>query len=161
MLSGSETECKHVRVKSIMKPVNILLVEDNPDHALLLMNSLKRSGVHNSLHHVSDGSLALDYLRHTGEYANSEHQLPGLILMDIKMPNLGGIETLEIIKSDNVLKIIPVIMITTSSSQAEVNRCFELGANSYVTKPLNFGDFAEKIKQLNLYWILTSELPKT
>ena len=142
-----------------LKPINILLVDDNPDHAELIADSFEEFNVHNCIRHVGDGEAALRYLQANIDTQKDKQVMPDLILLDIKMPRLNGIETLKIFKSDEVLKHIPVVMISTSNTDKEIKQCFELGASSYVTKPLQFEDFARKIKGLNLYWAVTSELP--
>ena len=142
-----------------LKPITILLVEDNVDHAELMMDTLKDFNIHNAVVHVGNGEAALAYLNRQAPYDQGSHVRPNLILLDIKMPRMNGIETLKHIKSDEQLSYIPGVMVSTSSTATEIHQCFELGASSYVTKPLQFEEFTRKIKALNLYWVLTSELP--
>jgi two-component system response regulator len=141
--------------------VTILLVEDNPDHAMLTMRALKDGNLLNQVCWVKDGAEALDFLYHRGQYADvAQAPRPGLILLDIKLPKVDGHEVLRQIKSDASLRLIPTVMLTTSSQEDEVSHCYAAGANSYVSKPVRFGDFVEKIKAVKLYWTLTSMLPE-
>lgn len=142
-----------------MPQIEILLAEDNQDHADLLVESLESCDASNQIQHVTDGRLALEFLRKEGQFSQSDHAVPDLILLDIKMPRLNGIETLEAIKSDDRLRRVPVIMMTTSCSRDEVNRCYDLGANSYITKPLQFDELTQKIKRFYAFWAMTSERP--
>lgn len=140
--------------------VRILLVEDNPDHALMVKRALSKGKLVNEIAWVKDGQEALDYLFHQGVYTDGgSASTPGLILLDLKLPKLDGFEVLSRMKQTPRLKMIPVIILTTSAQEEEINRCYALGANSYITKPVQFSEFAEKIKDLELYWILTNKLP--
>lgn len=141
-----------------VKALTILLAEDNEDHAELIIDSLKEFNVANEIKHVTDGELLMLYLRKEPPFSESA-VTPDLILLDLKMPRLDGISALQEIKNDMALKSIPVLIVTTSSTQHEIEKCYRLGANSYITKPLQFDEFNRKIKELNLYWVLTSELP--
>ena len=142
------------------KPVNILLVEDNEDHAELTLGALRNNNLINEIYVVKDGEEALDFLYHRGKYADvKEFPLPGLILLDISLPKVSGLEVLETLKKDPQLKVIPVIMLTTSAREEEMAKCYANGANSYVTKPVNFEEFVKKIKEIKLYWTITNALP--
>lgn len=142
------------------KPVNILLVEDNEDHAELTLNALRNNNVINEIHVVRDGEEALDFVYHRGKYTDVEKfPLPGLILLDISLPKLSGLEVLETLKVDPDLRHIPIIMLTTSSREEEIVKSYANGANSYVTKPVDFDEFVRKIKDIKLYWTLTNSLP--
>jgi len=142
------------------KPVNILLVEDNEDHAELTLGALRNNNLINKIYVVKDGEEALDFVYHRGKYADLEKfPLPGLILLDISLPKVSGLEVLETLKGDPQLKVIPVIMLTTSSREEEIARSYAGGANSYVTKPVNFEEFVKKIREMKLYWIITNSLP--
>ena len=134
--------------------VEILLVEDNPDHAELTLRALEDTHLANPIHWLKDGQEALDFLLRKGCHAQAPR--PGLILLDINLPKVSGLEVLQQIKQDEGLRIIPVIMLTTSHQDEEVHRCYSLGANSFITKPVKFRDFIEKIKSLKLYWVLTN-----
>ncbi|MEO5657008.1 MAG: response regulator [Nitrospiria bacterium] len=138
----------------------ILLVEDNPDHAELTMRALRKGSLANHILWVKDGVEALDALRSQHAYADrASRPLPGLVLLDLNLPKLSGLEVLQAMKSDPVLRVIPVIMLTTSGRDDEVKKSFELGANSFVTKPVQFSEFSKKIRQIELYWLLVNRLP--
>ena len=142
------------------KPINILLVEDNEDHAELTLRAWENCHLTNEIYVVKDGEEALDFLYHREKYADvKEFSLPGLILLDINLPKVSGLEVLETLKGDPQLKVIPVIMLTTSAREEEMVRSYAHGANSYVTKPVNFEEFVKKIKEVKLYWTITNSLP--
>jgi CheY-like chemotaxis protein len=144
----------------MINALTILLVEDNPDHVFLTLEGLKRAGLGNEVTVVEDGQEALDYLYREGKYNDDEHYpVPDLILLDIKLPKKNGIEVLEIIKKDDKLKNIPTIMLTTSKNEEEVVKSYHFGANSFITKPVSFKDFMAAMKELHLYWCVTSTLP--
>jgi len=141
-------------------PVNILLVEDNEDHAELTLRALRSNNLINEVYVVKDGEEALDFVYHRGKYADvKEFPLPGLILLDISLPKVSGLEVLETLKGDPQLKVIPVIMLTTSEREEEIARSYAGGANSYVTKPVDFEEFVKKITEIKLYWTITNSLP--
>ena len=143
-----------------MKLIDILLVEDNPDHAILTKRVLEDYKVANNVHVVEDGADALDYMYRRGKYNNGNGApRPGLILLDVKLPKLDGFEVLKQLKSDPEHSSIPVVMLTTSARDEEVTRGYAEGANSYVTKPVRFEEFAEKVKNIGLYWGLISSVP--
>jgi len=128
---------------------NILLVEDDPDHAHLIMRELKKSGVTNNIDWVEDGSDALDYLQGVGRFEDIVTSSLGLILLDIKLPKLNGLEVLEWIKKNNDTKNIPVVMLTTSSDIKDIEKSYTLGANLYVEKSVE--NFVKRIKNIGLY----------
>lgn len=138
----------------------ILLAEDNPDHAELTKKALRRANVGNEIIHVKDGAEALQFLFHEGPYAGRENARPGLILLDLQMPKVDGLGVLRRIKEDPELRSIPTVMLTTIEEKAEMTKAYELGANSYVTKPVQFSEFVEKVKQVGMYWLCTNALPK-
>jgi two-component system response regulator len=143
------------------KPVDILLVEDNEDHIELTLRALKNNNLINDIHVVKDGQEALDFVCHQGEYEDTEkYPRPGLILLDIHLPKMNGFEVLETLKKDPDVKSIPIIMLTTSSRDEEIAKSYAGGANSYVTKPVDFEEFAKKIKDVKLYWTIVNSLPK-
>lgn len=143
-----------------LKPVSALMVEDNIDHAELMMDAFHEFNIKNVINHVLDGEDAIRYLRNESPYEDTaKYARPDIVFLDIRMPRQGGIETLKIIKNDEALKSIPVVMISTSSSTPEIQECYQLGASGYITKPLQFEAFSKKMKELNYYWVLTSELP--
>jgi len=141
------------------KSVTILLVEDDDGHARLLERNLRRGGVINSLMRVADGQEAMDYLRCIGSYADeTRYPRPSVILLDICMPRLDGFEVLERIKRDSVLMRIPVIMLTSTDNQREINRAYQLGANGYVVKPVNMDAFIDRVVKLGMF-VEVIELP--
>ncbi len=139
--------------------VDILLVEDNADHVELILKALRDNNVLNEVHVVTNGEEALDFLYQRGEYADASR--PGLILLDIKLPKVDGIEVLRRIKADPKLKSIPVVMLTTSAGEEEMVESYNCGANSYIVKPVDFEQFAKVIKELKLYWLVINSLPES
>lgn len=141
------------------RPIDILLVEDNVDHAELTCRALKAGNMLNEVYWVKDGAEALDFLHHRGVYANgAKAPRPGLILLDIKLPKVDGLNVLREIKSAPALQKIPVIMLTTSGESGDVNEAYAAGANSFVTKPVSFREFVERVQTVKLYWLLTNVL---
>ena len=137
--------------------VEILLVEDNPHDAELTMRSLKKGQLLNKVLWVKDGQEALDYLNRAGAYSNrGEDDHPRLILLDLKMPKVDGVEVLKRIKSDERLKSIPVVVMTSSSEPPDVLKCYQFGVNSYVVKPVDLGEFMEAVAKIGMYWIMTN-----
>lgn len=142
------------------KETPILIVEDNPTHQLLMRTALEENGVRNRIIEVDDGDDALDFVFGQGEHAGrTDDQIPGLICLDLKMPRVDGFEVLAALKSNEATKHIPVIVITTSPAEADIGRCDALGANAYVTKPVQAVDLAEKLKILKMFWLIVAELP--
>lgn len=141
--------------------VDILLVEDNPDDAELTLRELRKNNMANNLIHVEDGEAALDFLYGRGDYAFTKETvgLPKVILLDIQMPKLNGIEVLEKIKSDPATKAIPVVILTSSMESPDIKRSYELGANSYIVKPVSFEGFSTAIRNLGFYWLLLNHPP--
>ena len=132
--------------------VIILLVEDDEGHAILVKENLRAARIINELFHVKDGQEALDYLYHRGTFSDSKiSPKPGLILLDIKLPKLDGYAVLERVKKDAELRTIPIIMLTSTEDQMEINRSYDLGANGYVIKPVEYHAFQEGIKNLGLF----------
>ena len=137
--------------------IEILLVEDDADDAELTLRALRKVHVQNSVLWVKDGQQALHYLCGTGPYAErGRNRHPKLILLDLKMPKIGGIEVLTHIRSDARMRTIPVVVMTSSTSEEDVTRCYRLGVNSYVSKPLELGAFAEAVAKIGMYWIMTN-----
>ncbi|SPF34446.1 Response regulator rcp1 [Syntrophobacter sp. SbD1] len=143
-----------------LEPFNILIVEDEEAHAALTERAIRKAGHANRVDIVRDGEEALDYLLHRGRY-NDENQfpLPGLILLDIKLPGIDGIEVLKQIKNHSTLKQIPVIMLTTSKREEDIAVSYLNYANSYLTKPVGFKEFEAKVMQINSYWMELNEPP--
>lgn len=142
--------------------VDILLVEDNIDDAELTMRELRKNQVHNNLHHVKDGEEALNFIFATGEFAGLRHikNLPKVILLDIQMPKVNGIEVLEKIKADERTQAVPVVILTSSNQSPDITKCYALGVNSYIVKPVDFDAYAKAIKELGLYWLLLNRPPE-
>jgi two-component system response regulator len=141
-------------------PVCILLVEDDPDHAILTIRSLRKAGFEQQIVWVKDGREALDFMNRRAAYADpAVAPRPDLVLLDLNLPKVDGLSVLEEIKGSEGLRTIPVVVLTTSQRQDEVKRAYGAGANSYVTKPVQFADFSEKIRMLGAYWLSTSSLP--
>jgi CheY-like chemotaxis protein len=142
------------------KPLDILLVEDEAAHAELTKRAIRKAGNANRVHIVTDGEEAFDYLYNRGEYEDKvKYPLPGLILLDIKLPGIDGVEVLKKIKEDPLLKRIPVIMLTTSEREEDIARSYNHYANSYLTKPVGFKEFEEKIMQIDFYWMILNKPP--
>jgi CheY-like chemotaxis protein len=139
------------------EPMEILLVEDNEDDILLEKEALADAKLVNLMYVVRDGDEAIAYLRRQGKYHDA--QLPGLILLDINMPKKNGFEVLNEIKADPALMHIPVVMLTTSDSEADIVKSYAKGACSYITKPMDFDKFQEVVKQFALYWALVARIP--
>ena len=130
--------------------VTILLVEDDPGHARLIEKNLRRSGVMNPVVKAADGQQALDYLLGNGEYAGGTRASPLLVLLDLNLPVLDGYQVLQRMKADSHTKSIPVVILTTTDDHQEVRRCYDLGCNVYVTKPVAYDQFSEAIRKLGL-----------
>ena len=138
--------------------IEILFVEDSIDDAMLTIRGLVKSGCANKLHHVNDGAEALDFIYGKGIYASRNIKInPKLILLDLKMPKVSGMQVLEKIKSDPTLKSIPVVILTSSQEDPDVAKCYALGANSYIVKPVDSNNFFLAIKEIGLYWMILSQ----
>lgn len=139
--------------------ITILMVEDDDGHARLVERGLRKVGLINPIHRVADGQEALDYLLGEGEYAGRNNPLaPHIVLLDINLPRVDGIEVLERVKTSERLRSIPVIMLTSTDTQAEIDRCYKLGANGYVAKPVDITRLGEKLKRLGMFLEIV-ELP--
>jgi len=139
------------------KEVEILLVEDNEADIEMTLRSLSESNVCNAIQVARDGREALDLL--FSRESGAESIRPRVVFLDLKLPKVSGHEVLRRIKSDEKTRDIPVVIMTSSSQQADIDRCYELGANSYVVKPIGFEDFSRVVKELKLYWLVLNELP--
>lgn len=139
--------------------IQILLVEDNPDDVELTVHALKRNNIANPIMIVRDGQEAIDYLFYQGKYSGAQHELPNVILLDLKLPKVDGIEVLEKIKNDRKLKLIPVVVLTSSKEENDVIKSYDLGVNSYIRKPVDFDQFVDTVKQIGFYWLLINEQP--
>jgi CheY-like chemotaxis protein len=141
-------------------PQGILIVEDEEAHAELTRRAIRKSGNASRIDVVQDGEEALDYLFNRGKYHNKiEYPRPGLILLDIKLPGIDGIEVLKQIKEHPILKRVPVIMLTTSKREEDIAASYNHYANSYLTKPVGFKEFEEKVRQLDQYWLGLNQPP--
>lgn len=133
------------------QPITLLLVEDDPGHARLIEKNLRRGGITNEIVKVDDGQKAVDFLLKQGELENAPYPLPLLILLDLNLPILDGYQVLKIIKHNETTKCIPVVVLTTTDTSHEISRCYDLGCNVYVTKPVEYEQFSEAIRQLGLF----------
>ena len=144
----------------INDPVEILLVEDNPTDAELTMVALKEYNLANKLVWVKDGAEALDFLFATGAYAKrSIENVPKVILLDLRLPKVDGMEVLRRIKVDERTRLIPVVVLTSSREDRDMIESYNLGVNSYISKPVEFDEFSKVVSQLGLYWLLINQLP--
>lgn len=142
------------------EPVIILLVEDDPAHAEIVSRCLKDYLVGNRMIHVEDGQQALDYLYCQGEFSHPEQcPRPHLILLDLRLPKVDGLEVLETIKGDPGLSLIPVVVLTTSAAEADMVRAYKNHASSYLVKPVDFTKFMEQMKALGYFWLIWNEYP--
>lgn len=139
---------------------DILLVEDNLGDAKLTIMALKEGGVTNNIVHLKDGEEALNYIFCEGPYATRTMINPILILLDLKMPKVSGIEVLRKIKADQRTKTIPVVVFTSSQSDPDVKECYALGVNSYIVKPLEFDKFSKVVRDMGMYWSLLNRIPE-
>lgn len=142
------------------EPVVILLVEDDPAHAEIVQRNFREFRIVNHLKHVEDGQEALDYLHRRGRYAAPESSpRPGLILLDLRLPRVDGLEVLQDIKEDEELQAIPVVVLTTSAAESDMVRAYANHANSYLVKPVDFAQFLELMKVLGYYWLVWNSNP--
>jgi two-component system response regulator len=140
--------------------VDILLVEDDPRDAELTIMALREHNLINNIHHVKDGVEAMDYLLAQGSYSDRNPEIrPKLILLDLKLPRMSGLEVLQTIKSHNELKEIPIVVLTSSAMETDIVESYKLGVNSYIVKPVNFENFIESVRQIGYYWIMLNKIP--
>jgi two-component system response regulator len=140
-----------------MTPCDILLVEDNPKDEALTLRAIKKNNIANAVTVVHDGAEALDYL--FGDRAAGRDALPHLILLDLKLPNVDGLEVLRRIRAEPRTQLLPVVVLTTSTEEIDRLASYRLGANSYIRKPVDFAQFVEAVNQLGLYWLVLNEQP--
>lgn len=141
--------------------IEIVLVEDNPSDAKLTIRALQKNHLCNSIIHLTNGADALDFVFAQGKYTGRDiNNKPKIILLDLKMPKVSGIEVLQQIKSDLRTKSIPVIVMTSSAEDSDITTCYKLGVNSYVVKPVGFDNFSKAVVELGLYWLLINQEPK-
>jgi two-component system response regulator len=138
----------------------ILLVEDNPNDEELTLRALRKANIANEVAIARDGQEALDFLFGTGKYAGRElPTMPAVVLLDLKLPKLDGIDVLQRIRADPRTKLVPVVVLTSSSEDEDMVRSYQSGANSYVRKPIEFSAFANAVTQLGMYWVLINQIP--
>ncbi len=140
----------------------ILIVEDNPEDSELMIRSLKANRLANSLILIEDGAEALEFLFSSGKYSDRDiTRPPKVIFLDLKLPKVDGLEILRQLKANESTQKIPVIIVTSSNEDPDIDAAYKLGANSYVVKPVNFNDFVNTMQQLGLYWLVVNEKPRT
>jgi CheY-like chemotaxis protein len=137
----------------------ILLAEDNPKDVELTLEALNEHSLANKVVVVKDGVEALEYLRSEGKYKKRNKGNPAVLLLDLKMPRMDGHELLQAIRSDPRLKTLPVVVLSSSREEPDLKKCYDLGVNAYVVKPVNFKDFMEAVKHIGIFWALLNELP--
>ncbi|HNW69122.1 MAG TPA: response regulator [Bacteroidales bacterium] len=140
--------------------IDILLVEDNPSDAELTLRTLKKHHIANNVFVVTDGEEAIDYLFCKGKFSERNNISPKVIFLDIKLPKLNGLQVLKIIKKDDDLRNIPIVMLTSSVEDPDIKSAYALGANSYVVKPVDINSFIETINNLGMYWLVVNQQPK-
>ena len=143
----------------LFEQVEILLVEDNANDAELAMRSLKKGGLANRLMWVKSGEQALDFLFRRGAHANREGASPRLVLLDLKMPGMDGIEVLKAIKADEATRRIPIVVMTSSQEEKDIGQTYDLGVNSYVVKPVDFNSVTDIVRQAGYYWLAINRTP--
>jgi CheY-like chemotaxis protein len=140
------------------EPADIMVVEDNPNDAMLTIRSLKQHNLANNLVHVTDGQAAIDYLFAKGAYSERNPlNLPKVVLLDLKLPKLNGLEVLSLIRGDPRTQILPVVILTSSQEESDLIESYKLGANSYIVKPVEFENFSKAIVDVGLYWLLLNK----
>ena len=145
-----------------MKSKTILLVEDNPSDVKLTKRALEQNQITNELIVAEDGQEALDYLFATGRYADRNvRDLPAVVLLDLKLPKIEGLEVLQRIRANELTRLMPVVILTSSDQEADMIASYNLGANSYIRKPVDFKQFTEAVRTLGMYWLLLNEPPPT
>lgn len=151
-----------VNINTNGEPLKILLVEDNPAHAEMVMRSLEVNRIANQVIHVEDGEQALDYLHHRGLYVDTnKYPRPHLVLLDLRLPKVDGLEVLNDIKTSDDLMSIPVVILTTSAADMDVAKAYKCHANSYLVKPIDFDKFTKMMDELGYYWLAWNQKPFT
>jgi two-component system, response regulator len=145
-----------------MRPKTILLIEDNPDDVELTLQALKKNNITNDITVANDGVEALDFLFGRGKYADRDLAVtPAVVLLDLKLPKVDGLEVLRRLRADERTKLLPVVILTSSREEQDIANSYSLGVNSYVRKPVDFTQFAEAVSHLGLYWLLLNEISPT
>jgi CheY-like chemotaxis protein len=139
--------------------VDILLVEDNPNDAELALRAFKKHNLANRVEWVKDGEAALDYLFHRGAYAHDANGLPRVVLLDLRLPKVDGIEVLTQIRANPETKLLPVVVLTSSKEESDLVTTYKLGVNSFVVKPIAFDEFTRVVVELGMYWVLVNRVP--
>jgi len=141
------------------KEIEVVLVEDNPNDAELIIRALRKHKLANNIIRVEDGAEALELLFHEGKHTDGLSDAPRVVLLDIKLPKVDGIEVLRRMKSDPRTKDIPVVVLTSSNQEQDIKAAYELGVNSFVTKPIKFDEFARVVAELGVYWLMLNVPP--
>jgi two-component system, response regulator len=142
------------------KPIEILLIEDNPSDVKLTLKALQKHNLANKVTVLKDGAEALDFIYAEGQYSDRDNkEMPKVIFLDLKLPLVDGIEVLQKIKSEENTRKIPVVVLTSSKESRDIEECYKLGVNSYIVKPLDFEKFLDSVSNLGLYWVLMNEPP--
>jgi CheY-like chemotaxis protein len=150
-----------MEVSQQLNEVEVLLVEDNPSDAELTLRALKKRNLANRLFHAKDGAEALDFLFAQGSFSNRRvEDAPKVVLLDLKLPKVDGLEVLRKIKTDERTRKIPVVVMTSSREDRDLDQSYELGVNGYVVKPVEFEDFSRAVSELGFYWLLLNETPR-
>lgn len=143
-----------------LKEIEILLVEDNPNDIELALRALKKHNLANKVHVVKDGAEALDYIFGTGSYVSRDvNNKPKVVFLDLKLPKVDGLEVLRRVKSDEKTKVIPIVVLTSSTEERDIIESYQLGVNSYIVKPIDFDKFMDAVSELGLYWLLLNQPP--
>ncbi|MFQ5401510.1 MAG: response regulator [Anaerolineae bacterium] len=148
--------------EDVQQSVEILLVEDNPSDVELTLHAFRKHNLANRVHVARDGAEALDYIFATGEFEGRDHaNRPRIILLDLKLPKVDGLEVLRRLKQDPETRLIPVVVLTSSDLDRDIVESYELGVNSFITKPIDFVQFTETVQRLGYYWLLLNQVPSS
>jgi two-component system response regulator len=148
-------------MNKIDNKVSILMADDDPDDQVLLQEALRENNISNAVCFVENGEELIEFLTKKGKFEGKDCVTPGLILLDLNMPKMDGREALKLVKADPVLKKIPIVVLTTSRADSDVIECYDLGVNSFISKPVNFHDLVEVTREISNYWLGTVSLPKS
>lgn len=140
-------------------PVDILLVEDNPTDAELVLHVLKKNNLANNVVWVKDGEVALDFLFRRGNHAERSSSMPRIVFLDLRLPKVDGLEVLQKMRDNAHTRAIPVVVLTSSKEESDIAACYQLGANSFVSKPVAFDEFSNTVAELGRYWLLLNKIP--